>query len=303
MLTIPEHIQIYLILLSILVFGVLCRMCYNNYVVYNKNLTKQYVLDNVKHDISNMKGLDLSNTKQTSDKIFKNLKNMYINLEKITTKYDIKLWAISGTVLGAYRHKGFIPWDDDMDFATDIKNKKIMKSSEFLRDLNNIGLNLTYNQLTLPIFRITNINAKNISPPFIDIFFTVEEDGKLKTCMRNNKMLTADNLDCNLFNPKMSWNKEWVYPITKVKFEDIEIWIPKNPEKIISQEFSKHALDSAVVSYGHAALGWLIPTTTVNKSSIQNKVETLNYWIDENPLNKGNIVKPNVLGVINPIIF
>lgn len=47
---------------------------------------------------------------------------MAIDLDNFCRKHDIQYYLMGGTALGAMRHQGFIPWDDDFDVFMDRNN-------------------------------------------------------------------------------------------------------------------------------------------------------------------------------------
>lgn len=82
------------------------------------------------------------NTPQSTRSVQNRLLNMAIAVKNILEENDIPYFITYGTLLGAVRHKGFIPWDDDFDFylfddsyeqARDILREKLPQSL-FLED-------------------------------------------------------------------------------------------------------------------------------------------------------------------------
>lgn len=50
-------------------------------------------------------------------KIQKTCRQMLVEFVHICNKYNLRYYPIDGSLLGAVRHSGFIPWDDDVDIG------------------------------------------------------------------------------------------------------------------------------------------------------------------------------------------
>lgn len=61
-----------------------------------------------KLSVSEIKNLKLGQKKMTQ---------MFKQFDRICRKYGLKYWCTGGTLIGAMRHQGWVPWDGDIDLA------------------------------------------------------------------------------------------------------------------------------------------------------------------------------------------
>lgn len=75
----------------------------------------------------------------------------YIDLTAICEKYSLVCMLCGGSCLGAVRHKGYIPWDDDFDMLMPRKDYEVLKSifdkelgEKYVLDAPNLGKQSSY---------------------------------------------------------------------------------------------------------------------------------------------------------------
>jgi hypothetical protein len=162
-----------------------------------------------------------------------NLLKLWNNFSK---KHNITYWATAGTLLGAVRHKGFIPWDNDIDICVYLSD--LTKLKEKLNE----DKTLKYDDHTIGL----KIYIDN-QFPFIDVLVSDYYD----TNTIKYAGIILDNKPSWLINdllPKEYFFKEELSSLHEVPFENGTIMVPKNSNEILYRMFSKNCLTSCVIS-------------------------------------------------------
>lgn len=102
-------------------------------------------------------------------------------ISEICEKHGLRYFMVGGTMLGATRHKGFIPWDDDADVAMprpdyekfiEVAPKELPAGYEFLTYRKTEGYHRGFNRVV--DMNVTVINASNETEQrenaWVDIF-------------------------------------------------------------------------------------------------------------------------------------
>lgn len=102
--------------------------------------------------------------KLTNDQIKEELLKILKEFSDFCDKNQIRYYMAYGTLLGAVRHKGFIPWDDDIDVLVprpDYERMKVLLSNVLIKD--RYKLCIEENNYYYPFAKICDIKTNVIS--------------------------------------------------------------------------------------------------------------------------------------------
>ncbi|WP_052447478.1 LicD family protein [Clostridium polynesiense] len=205
------------------------------------------------------------------------LRNLKI-VDYICNKHNIKYWLDGGTLLGAVRHGGFIPWDDDLDISMirEDYNKFIEAAKKELPDDLFLQLTETDPEYDMPWLKIRDNNSEVIEYKsgnyhkglFIDVFpmdyygISIEEVNKKKKAykLRYRLMMLIKEPFEKIISPKI-FIKNIVKLICKAVFltytlQDKSALFSELRERRDAAIASSRGEEQKVIGYGPEVIFW-----------------------------------------------
>ena len=183
----------------------------------------------------------MSKLKETNKSDIKLLYQLIKDVHQIFENNGVEYWADAGTLLGAVRHKGIIPWDDDLDIG--MMNMEYKKLKKLKSIFDKCGYKLVKHWLG---YKICYKNRKNIenfdySYPFLDIISYKKEGNKIIASLK----------DVRDTWPKYYFTVKDLYPLKLYKFGDFNIYGPIKPETYFVRAYGKDWNQIAYRQYDH----------------------------------------------------
>jgi len=164
-----------------------------------------------------------------TDAKVKNTKKEYVlqlyqlakDTHEIFVKHGVEYWIFAGTMLGAVRHKGLIPWDDDIDVEVFLDQKELILSLRpVFEDAGYVLFEENYG-----LFRVFSQNGTSLPGykykfPYLDIFFVVEKNEKIYFHLPTWRRRQGEPIYIT---------KKELYPLKEYVFGEITLYGPNDP--------------------------------------------------------------------------